>query len=99
MDDECDAIAGETKTAGGKALVSIAKKLFAGGSDRDVKNALAALRLAKEHENNDTARRLKKLEERHTEKGQARVAANRLRDRKRAAAGGNVVDFPSKDAI
>lgn len=98
MDHECDAIAGEQKTKSGKALVEIAKKLFAGGSDRDVKNALSALRLAREHERDELARRLKALEDRHGEKTSDRATANRMRGRRRGAS--NVVDFPStKDAI
>lgn len=98
MDHEFDAIAGEQKTKSGKALVAIAKSLFQGGSDRDVKNALAALRLAREHERDELARRLKKLEDKHEEKQSDRGTANRMRSRRRA--GGNVFDFPStKDAI
>ena len=96
--DVFDEIEADHKTASGRALVKMARSLYGKGTDRDVKNALAALRLAREHEQNDLAKRLKRLEDRHGEKGRARETANRLRDRKRVA-GGNVVEFPTKDSI
>lgn len=93
-------------TASGKACVAIAKQVYTNGfrvadgqSESSSTEARAWVRLALEADKDELARRLKRLETRRAEKTQAREAANRMRDRKRAANGGNVVEFPSKDPI
>ena len=99
MQEILESLRTEWKTKKAIACADIAAKLIEQASILErVTEARHWLREARAFDNEELANRLKALEEDKAKKARGRGAANRLKDRKKAA-GDNVVDFPAKDGI